>query len=123
MPLKTNHIYATLAYRKSVLQETIAFLQRQFIGAGGSEPKSQIVCEDVFSVDSTVPVEDVQQFVHDLQQLKLQVELEMSEYDFHRKMNGQQRHGTGNSTTAHQLPKSGAKPPSTPSPKGTSKAG
>lgn len=94
MPLKTNPIYAVIAYRKAILQEAISLVQRQFIGAGGAEPRDHIVCEDVFSIDSQVPVEEIQQFVHDLQAQKLQLELEMNEFDFGRKMNGHnQKHG------------------------------
>lgn len=117
MPVKTNHVYAALAYKKAVLQETIALLKRQYMGAGGADPQQQITCEDVFSIDSIVPPEVVQEFVQDLMDQKHQVELEMNQYEFNRKMNGQhQAHGTHqrlttNTKLAKQTPtKSGTGP-------------
>lgn len=89
--LRTNEAYAYLAYRKAILQHTIAFLQNRVIGTGGDDDTEKIISEDVFHCDAEVPVEEVHQYVDELKQKKSVLELEMAKFEFSRKDDGKEQ--------------------------------
>jgi hypothetical protein len=80
-PIKTNPAFAALAYRKTVLTNTVAHLRREYIGLD-TEPKSTMLCEDVFQVDSKVPIAEVGFVVEDLIEEIEELKLEMAKFEF-----------------------------------------
>ncbi len=82
--VRTNPVYAALAYRRTVLQNTIIFLKREFVGLD-AEPNKKMICEDVLHADSEVPVEEILQFVEELEQEQHTITLELSKFEFTRK--------------------------------------
>jgi hypothetical protein len=85
MTIKTNPAYAYLAYRKAIIQDVIAYLQNEHLGATGTEPKRKIVSDDVFHVDSDVPREEIEQFLGEMLQKESHLELEMAKFEFKMK--------------------------------------
>lgn len=83
-PTKTNEAYASLAYRKSIVQHLTAYVKRSFIGLDG-EPKETLICEDVFQVDSEVPPEEFVSYMEELYQEEAELDLEMRKFEFARK--------------------------------------
>lgn len=83
--MRTNPEYAALAYRKAVLQDVIIYLQRQYLGVGGLDPKGQLYTEDLFKTDCEVPEDHVNEVVIDLMLQKQRVQLEMDQFIFGKK--------------------------------------
>lgn len=82
--IKTNEAYAAIAYRRTILRDVITHLRRQYIGVDG-EPKAQLICEEVFQVDSIVPQEEVNRVVEELVDQDAELQLELSKFEFTRK--------------------------------------
>ena len=82
--IKTNEAYAAIAYRRTILRDVITHLRRQYVGVDG-EPKAQLICEEVFQVDSIVPQEEVNRVVEELVDQEAELQLELSKFEFARK--------------------------------------
>lgn len=83
--MKTSPEFAALAYRRATLQDAIVYLQRQYLGVGGLDPKKELISEDVFYAERIVPQDFIQDVVDELTEQRLQVELEMRQYEFGKK--------------------------------------
>jgi len=80
-PIKTNPAYAALAYRRTVLHNTIVYLRRTFVGIDG-DPKEKMICEDVIQVDSVVPVDEIDSVIEDLIDEEEELKLAMNKFEF-----------------------------------------
>lgn len=81
--VRTNPAYAELAYRRTIIHQTIVYLRREFVGLD-EEPKQEMICEEVLASDAAVPIENVAQFVEDLEQEEHALSLELSKFQFTR---------------------------------------
>ena len=81
---RTNPAYAALAYRRTIIHNAIILLKREFIGVD-SDPNKKMLCEEVLTVDSEVPVEEVAQYVEELEQEHHSLTLELGKFEFTRK--------------------------------------
>jgi hypothetical protein len=81
-PLRTNPALAHLAYKKAIVNRTIAFLRRQYIGDETSDPRETLICEEVYPVDSHVPPEAIQHYLEGLAEEVAQLDLEIRKFDF-----------------------------------------
>lgn len=81
--LKTNPAYATLAYRRTIVHTMITYLKREYVGLD-SDPKSKIICEEVLSVDREIPVEEIEQYVEELEREHHSLTLELGKFEFTR---------------------------------------
>jgi hypothetical protein len=82
--VKTNPAYAALAYRRTIIHNTIIYLKREFVGLD-SDPQRKMICEDVLHADSEVPAEEVLQFVEELEREHHAITLELGKFEFTRK--------------------------------------
>lgn len=87
-PTKTNPAYAALAYRRTILNEVVFHLRRKFLGVDG-DPQSKLVCEEVLYTDHIVPLVEVEAFVDDLIDEEAQLSIEMGQFEFKQRHNGQ----------------------------------
>lgn len=84
--MKTNPEYAKLAYRKTILTETVALLRRNFVPDDVTEqPLRTLVCEDVFQVDAVVPVEGFADFVEELEEQIKSLGHEMKQFELRKR--------------------------------------
>lgn len=79
--IKTNAAYASLAYRRTVLDQVVTYLQREFIGLD-TDPKDVLVCDEVFQADAKVPIEEVGYVVEDLIDEIEEIKLDMNKFEF-----------------------------------------
>lgn len=84
--IKTDEAYAAIAYRKTIIHDLITYLHRQYVGVD-SDPKCKLICEDVFQIDSIVPVEEVIRVIEDLTEEDARLKLELDKFEFTRKDN------------------------------------
>jgi hypothetical protein len=97
-PVKTNPAYASLAYRKSIIQWVSSNLKNRLLGVTG-EPTERLMCEDVLPVDAEVPAEELYDYIRGLAEEEAQLDLEMNKFEFTRKADGsKQRHRQGKSS-------------------------
>lgn len=82
--VRTNPAYATLAYRKAAIKASITYLQREYIGVD-ADPKQQLICEEVMPVDAEVPIEDIAEYVEELEREHRDLELEMGKFTFQKR--------------------------------------
>lgn len=85
-PLKTNPAYAALAYRRTIVKELITLLRRDFVGLD-TDPGKRMICEEVMSADSEVPVEEIADYVDELEQVHHELTLELRKFEFTKKNN------------------------------------
>lgn len=90
--IKTNEAYAAIAYKRTILREMITHLRRQYLGVDG-EPKAQLICEEVFQVDSIVPQEEVNRVVEELVDEEAELQLQLGKFEFVRKDEHKARQG------------------------------
>lgn len=88
---KTNPAYAYLAYRKAVLDHLVFLLHRDYVGLDGLDPKNSILSEDVFNCDAQVPIDEILQFVEEMQKESMQIQFELSRFEFRRKDENEQQ--------------------------------
>lgn len=93
-PTRTNPAYAYLAYRRTVLKNTISWLTSEYVGLDGISPRSTLICEEVFRDDSEIPPEEILSFVEELQEEEARVQLELNKFDFVRKEDDVNRKAT-----------------------------
>lgn len=97
--VRTNPAYAALAYRRTIVHNTLIFLKREFIGLD-AEPQRKMICEEVLHADSEVPVEEIVQFVEELERQHHELTLELNKFEFTKKSTNepkfQQTHKKGN---------------------------
>lgn len=86
---RTNPAYAELAYKRTILHQTIIYLRREFVGLD-EEPKQEMICEDVLASDAIVPIENIAQFIEDLQHQEHELTLELSKFQFTRRDDAKQ---------------------------------
>jgi len=79
--IKTNPAYAALAYRKTVLSHLVTHLKRDYVGLD-TDPKSTLLCEEVFQVDAQVPVEEVGYVIEDLVDEISEIQLDLDKFEF-----------------------------------------
>lgn len=110
-PVRTNPVYAALAYRRTIIHNTIIMLKREFIGLD-AEPNKKMICEDVLHSDSEVPSEEIIQFVEELEQQQHDLTLEMNKFEFTKKgshdpklQQAQARGGNGRNQKGSQGPR------------------
>lgn len=98
-PLRTNPVFAHLAYRKTIIQRTLIFLRRTYLGDEISEPKEVLICEDVFPTDSHVPQEEIQHYMESLTDEAAQIQVELNKFrlvqPISQGQNGQQKSKKG----------------------------
>jgi hypothetical protein len=83
-PIKTNPAYASLAYRKAIVQFVSSAIRTRLIGLTG-DPPEKLMCEDVFPVDAEVPAEELVDFVRQLAEEEAKLDLEMGKFEFTRR--------------------------------------
>jgi hypothetical protein len=79
-PLRTNPAYAHLAYQKSLINKTILYLRRTFLGDEISDPREILVCEEVFQQDQQVPQEAVQHYIEKLTEEAAGLDVELRRF-------------------------------------------
>lgn len=84
--VRTNPAYAELAYKRTIIHQTIVYLRREFVGLD-EEPKQEMICEDVLASDAVVPIESIAQFVEDLEEEEHNLTLELNKFQFTRQDN------------------------------------
>lgn len=82
--VRTNPAYAELAYRRTIIYQTIVLLKRDFVGLD-SDPQKKMICEEVLNADSEVPVENIIQFVEELEREHHDLTLELNKFEFTKK--------------------------------------
>lgn len=85
--LRTNPAYASLAYRRTIVHQTITYLKREYVGLD-EDPKQTLLCEEVLAADAQVPVEEVAQYLGELEQEKHRLTLELGKFEFTRRSDG-----------------------------------
>lgn len=82
--VRTNPAYAALAYRRTIIHNTIILLKREFVGLD-TEPNKKMICEEVLAVDSEIPVEEIAQYVEELEREHHELTLELGKFEFTKK--------------------------------------
>lgn len=108
MSSRTNPAYAELAYRKAIVGEVIQLLRNGYTAAYGDEPEKEIVSEDVFREDSTVPEGVVVDFIQDLERQEADLELELNRFEFVKR---EGEHGSGVTDKKAQASRKGRSKP------------
>jgi hypothetical protein len=90
---KTNPQYAAIAYRRTLLHNVITYLKRNYVGLD-SDPKDQLICEEVFHVDRVVPPEEIDEFIEELENEEESLRLELGRFEFTRKSDEQRKNKT-----------------------------
>jgi len=84
--MKTNPAYASLAYRKAIVQFVSSSIKTRLLGLTG-EPTERLLCDDVFPVDAEVPAEELVDFIGELNEEEARLDLEMNKFEFTRRAN------------------------------------
>jgi len=79
-PIRTNPVYAHLAYQKTINTRLITFLRRTFIGDEITDPREVLVCGEVFQQDQRVPQEEVMYAIQELTQKNANLDLELKKF-------------------------------------------
>lgn len=79
-PLRTNPAYAHLAYRKAILNRTITFIRRTYLGDELTDPKEVLICEEVFPQDAQIPQEAFQHYLEELNEEAAAINVELSKF-------------------------------------------
>jgi len=79
-PLRTNPVYAHLAYRKAILTRAAVFIRRTYLGDELTDPKEVLVCEDVFPQDAQIPQEEFQHYLEHLNEEIADVSRQLSRF-------------------------------------------
>jgi hypothetical protein len=82
--MKTDPEYARIAYRKSIVSELKDHLRGRYLALSSVNPEDTILCTDVFSQDSNVPVEEVQAVVEELEQEEESLRLQLARFSFRK---------------------------------------
>jgi hypothetical protein len=82
--VKTNPAYAALAYRRTIIHSMIIFLKRDFVGLD-AEPSKKLICEEVLAADSEVPVEEIAQYLEELEREHHNLTFELGKFEFTKK--------------------------------------
>ena len=94
-PLRTNPIYAHLAYRKAITKSLAIYLHRTFLGDELGQPQATIISEDVFSVDQQVPVEEVQRYIEELNDNVARLDIELAKFSLTKNISNEPTRQTG----------------------------
>lgn len=92
---RTNPAYAALAWRRTIIHQTITYLKREYVGVD-EDPKQKMICEEVLAADSVVPIEEVANYLQELEREKHELTLELGKFEFTRRNNDQKQPGTKN---------------------------
>jgi hypothetical protein len=83
-PTKTNPAYASLAYRKAILQWVSSSIRNRLLGVTGDPPEA-LLCDDVFPVDAEVPADELVEYIGELNEEEARLGLEMNKFEFTRR--------------------------------------
>lgn len=89
--IRTNPVYAALAYRRTIIHNLITFLKREYVGID-SDPPKKLICEEVLAVDSDTPVEEIVQYMEELEREHHELTIELSKFEFTKKGNYDIKH-------------------------------
>lgn len=87
---KTNPAYAHLAYRHAIVVQLVDELRENYMALSSDEPRKGILCGEVYQEDATVPADEIQLVVEELEEEAHDLELEMRKFTFSQ---GQQTNG------------------------------
>jgi hypothetical protein len=82
--IRTNPAYASLAYRRTIIHQTITYLKREYVGVD-EDPKQKLICEEVLAADAEVPIEEVATYLQELEREKHELTLELGKFEFTRR--------------------------------------
>jgi hypothetical protein len=88
-PTRTNHAYAHLAYRAAIIDVIVEHLMEHYVGNEATTPEMEIECTQLVREDSTVPVDELLNFVDDLKGKKAVIDHELSKFSFVRRSDEQ----------------------------------
>ena len=91
--VRTNPAYAALAYRRTIIHQTITYLKREYVGVD-EDPKQKLICEEVLAAEAEVPVEEVATYLQELEREKHELTLELGKFEFTRRDNDQKQPGS-----------------------------
>lgn len=103
MTVKTNPVYASIAYRKAIVTATIALVRRQFCIDDSGKARAALVCEEVFHVDAQVPEEEFLNFLNELEDERAKLDLQLRRFTLvEQKNESKGQEGNGGKGSRHR---------------------